>query len=84
MWSRCGSQERPENVPGHIVTLINEIKPAVAKCSHLPEVSKQRGQTNVLDKVSTLKIRILHKKIGEGDILIVGAVCDIHTGQVGP
>jgi carbonic anhydrase len=28
-----------------IVTLINEIKPAVAKCSHLPEISKQRSQT---------------------------------------
>ena len=28
--------ERAENVPGHIVTLSNEIKHAVAKCAHLP------------------------------------------------
>lgn len=37
--TECGAVaaavERPENVPGHIVTLINEIKQSVAKCAHL-------------------------------------------------
>ena len=28
--------ERAENVPGHIVTLSNEIMPAVANCTNLP------------------------------------------------
>jgi carbonic anhydrase len=47
------------------------------------KISKQRGQTNVLDQVSTLDLEpILHKKYSEGDILIVGAVYDIHTGKV--
>ena len=27
---------RAENVPGHIVTLSDEIMPAVANCAHLP------------------------------------------------
>ena len=87
--TECGAVaaavERPENVPGHIVTLINEIKPAVAKCAHLPgnQINNAVRQ-NVLDQVANLRDLepILHKKYVDGEILIVGAVYDIHTGKV--
>ena len=77
--------ERPENVPGHIVTLINEIKPAVAKCAHLPGNKVNNAvRQNVIDQVSNLRDLepILHKKYIDGEILIVGAIYDIHTGNV--
>jgi carbonic anhydrase len=48
--------ERPEDVPGHIVTLINEIKPAVAKCAHLPEIQHNAVRQNVIDQVTNLRI----------------------------
>ena len=76
---------RPENVPGHIVTLINEIKPAVAKSSHLPgDPVANAVRQNVIDQVMELRDLepILHKKYTDGEILIVGAVYDIHTGLV--
>jgi len=77
--------ERPEDVPGHIVTLINEIKPAVAKVAHLPgDPVNNAVRQNVIDQVNTLRDLdpILHKKYVKGEILIVGAVYDIHTGKV--
>ncbi len=87
--TECGAVaaavERPENVPGHIVTLINEIKPAVAKCAHLPGNAVNNSvRQNVIDQVNNLRDLepILHKKYVSGEILIVGAVYDIHTGKV--
>jgi carbonic anhydrase len=87
--TECGAVaaavQRPENVPGHIVTLINEIKPAVAKCSHLPGNPVNNAvRQNVIDQVNNLRDLepILHKKYIDGEILIVGAVYDIHTGKV--
>ena len=87
--TECGAVaaavERPENVPGHIVTLINEIKPAVAKCAHLPGNPVNNAvRQNVIDQVANLRDLepILHKKYVDGEILIVGAVYDIHTGKV--
>lgn len=87
--TECGAVaaavQRPENVPGHIVTLINEIKPAVAKCSHLPgDPVNNAVRQNVIDQVNSLRDLepILHKKYVDGEILIVGAVYDIHTGKV--
>jgi carbonic anhydrase len=77
--------ERPEDVPGHIVTLINEIKPAVAKVAHMPGNRVNNAvRQNVIDQVNTLRNLdpILHKKYSKGEILIVGAVYDIHTGKV--
>jgi carbonic anhydrase len=77
--------ERPEDVPGHIVTLINEIKPAVAKSAHLPGNHVNNAvRQNVIDQVNILRDLdpILHKKYSKGEILIVGAVYDIHTGKV--
>jgi carbonic anhydrase len=48
--------ERPEDIPGHIVTLINEIKPVVAKITHLPgnQVNNVLRQ-NVIHQVNNLK-----------------------------
>lgn len=87
--TECGAVaaavERPENVPGHIVTLINEIKPAVAKCAHLPGSPINNAvRQNVIEQVNNLRDLepILHKKYVDGEILIVGAVYDIHTGKV--
>jgi carbonic anhydrase len=87
--TECGAVaaavDRPENVPGHIVTLINEIKPAVAKCAHLPGNPVNNAvRQNVIDQVMNLRDLdpILHKKYVDGEILIIGAVYDIHTGKV--
>ncbi len=87
--TECGAVaaavQRPEDVPGHIVTLINEIKPSVAKCSHLPgDPVNNAVRQNVIDQVANLRDLepILHKKYMNGEILIVGAVYDIHTGKV--
>lgn len=77
--------QRPEDVPGHIVTLINEIKPAVAKVAHHPgDPVNNAVRQNVIDQVNALRDLdpILHKKYSKGEILIVGAVYDIHTGKV--
>lgn len=87
--TECGAVaaavHRPENIPGHIVTLINEIKPSVAKCANMsgdPIINAVRQ--NVIDQVNNLRDLepILHKKYLAGEILIVGAVYDIHTGVV--
>lgn len=87
--TECGAVaaavQRPENIPGHIVTLINEIKPAVAKCSHLPgDPVNNAVRQNVIEQVNNLRDLepILHNKYTNGEILIVGAVYDIHTGKV--
>ena len=87
--TECGAVaaavQRPENVPGHIVTLINEIRPAVAKCSHLPgDPVNNAVRQNVIDQVNNLRDLdpILHTKYVDGEILIVGAIYDIHTGKV--
>jgi carbonic anhydrase len=63
------------------VTLINEIKPA-GKCSHLPG-SVNNAVRQMFGPVSTLRdLEPIYTKYSEGDILIVGAVYDIHTGKV--
>lgn len=87
--TECGAVaaavERPEDVPGHIVTLINEIKPAAAKSAHLPGNPVNNAvRQNVIDQVNNLRDLdpILHKKYLKGELLIVGAVYDIHTGKV--
>lgn len=87
--TECGAVaaavQRPENVPGHIVALINDIKPAVAKCSHLPGNPVNNAvRQNVIEQVNNLRDLepILHRKYADGEILIVGAVYDIHSGKV--
>ena len=87
--TECGAVaaavQRPDNPPGHIVTLINEIKPAVAKSSHLPGSAVNNAvRQNVIEQVKTLRDLepVLSRKYEKGEILIVGAVYDIHTGKV--
>lgn len=87
--TECGAVaaavKRPQDVPGHIVTLINDIKPAVAKCAHLPGDKVYNAiRQNVIDQVNSLRDLepILYKKYVNGEILIVGAVYDIKTGKV--
>jgi len=70
--TECGAVaaavERPQDVPGHIVTLSNEIKPAVAKSSHLPGDPVYNAiRQNVIDQVISLRDLdlILHKNIGQ-------------------
>lgn len=87
--TECGAVaaavERPEDVPGHIVSLINEIKPAVVKVAHKPgNLLNNAVRQNVIDQVNSLRDLdpILHKKYLKGEILIVGAVYDIQSGKV--
>jgi len=87
--TECGAVaaavSRPENVPGHIVHLINEIKHAAAKSAHLAgDPVNNAVRQNVIEQVKSLRDLdpILHKKYIDGEILIVGAVYDIHTGKV--
>jgi carbonic anhydrase len=87
--SKCGAVaaavDVPE-VPGHIVTLINAIKPAAAK-------AKAMGGANVLDNAIKENVRmqvqqlrelepVLAKRIREGTIKIVGGVYSLDTGSV--
>lgn len=87
--TECGAVaaavSNPENPPGHIVTLINDIKPAVKKSSHqMGDRVQNAVRQNVIEQVNNLRELepILAKKFADGEILIVGAVYDIHTGKV--
>lgn len=77
--------KRPENPPGHIVTLINAIKPAAL------EVEKMQGEAidnavrqNVINQVQELRQleSVLSRAYEKGDILITGAVYNLATGHV--
>jgi carbonic anhydrase len=65
--------------------LINEIKPAVAKTAKMAGNPLNNAvRQNVIDQVNVLRDLdpILHSKYSKGEILIVGAVYDVHTGKV--
>ena len=88
----CGAvsaaMKLPENPPGHVVTLINAIKPAslVAKNANLPEDESLdlAIKENVLEQVKLLRglEPVLSRRFASGDVLIVGAVYDLNTGKV--
>ena len=87
--TECGAVgaavSRPQNVPGHIVNLINEIKGSVAKCANMSgNPANNAVRQNVIDQVENLRNLepILGKQYASGEIIIVGAVYDIHTGKV--
>lgn len=87
--TECGAvdaaMKRPENAPGHIVTLINEIKPAAAKAAKMPGNKLANAvRQNVIDQVMNLRDLepILYPMYTKGEILIVGAVYDIQSGKV--
>lgn len=87
--TRCGAVQAavalPE-VPGHIVTLINAIKPAVAN-------AKQKTTNNLLDESIRENVRLqveqlrtleplLAKRVRDGSLRVVGALYDLETGVV--
>ena len=86
--TECGAVaaavKRPK-VPGHIITLINEIKPAALKCQNMKgDHVENTVRQNVIDQVTNL--RNLEPTLSElyesGQLLIVGGVYDINTGKV--
>lgn len=72
-------------VPGHIVTLINAIKPAAELAQQLPgNLTENAVKVNVAMQVAQLKSLepVLTKAIKSKDLKIVGAVYDLETGRV--
>lgn len=86
---KCGAVDaavkRPENPPGHIVTLINAIKPAAEKSKYMAGDRLENAiRQNVIEQVNELRDLdpVLAKKYQNGEILIVGAVYNLHSGKV--
>ncbi len=86
--TKCGAVSAacklPE-VPGHIVTLINAIKPAAEIAKHqLGDEVENAVRINVAMQVNQLKSLepLLSKAIKNNQLKIVGAVYDLSTGKV--
>jgi carbonic anhydrase len=86
--TKCGAVAAavsvPE-VPGHIVTLINAIKPAVARAKGQPgDLVENSIKENVRMEVNQLRELepVLAKRIRDGSIKIVGGVYNLETGAV--
>jgi carbonic anhydrase len=86
---KCGAVDaaikRPDNPPGHIVTLINGIKAAAEKSKFMAGDPLHNAiRQNVIEQVNELRDLepVLSKKYKNGEILIVGAVYDLATGKV--
>jgi carbonic anhydrase len=87
--SSCGAVEaavkRPESPPGHIVTLINSIRPAALEAQDMPGDKLENAvRRNVIKQVRELRQleSVLSRAYEQGDLLIVGAVYNLSTGQV--
>ncbi|CAN5917489.1 hypothetical protein BH24BAC1_BH24BAC1_07410 [soil metagenome] len=87
--SGCGAVgaaiKRPESPPGHIVTLINAIKPAAVEVENMPGDKLENAvRLNVIHQVRELRQleSVLSRAYERGDILIVGAVYDLSSGKV--
>jgi carbonic anhydrase len=88
----CGAVDAamklPENPPGHVVTLINAIKPATlkAKEANLSDVEELdlAVRANVMEQVKLLRNLepLLSRQFESGKTLIVGAVYNIQSGKV--
>jgi carbonic anhydrase len=73
------------DVPGHIVTLINAIKPAAEMAKKIPgDLVENAVKINVAMEVKQLQSLepVLTKAIKNGSAKIVGAVYNLTTGQV--
>jgi carbonic anhydrase len=86
--TKCGAVkaavELPK-VPGHIVTLINEIKPAAQKVKGMPgDPVENAVRENVRMQVEKLKglEPVLAERVRDGKVRIVGGVYDLETGKV--
>jgi carbonic anhydrase len=87
--TQCGAVNAAVNlpeVPGHIITLINAIKPAVekAKKSEPKNLLDAAIRENVAMQVEQLKglEPVLAKRVREGSIKIIGGLYDLHTGKI--
>ncbi|MFN2458803.1 MAG: carbonic anhydrase [Chitinophagaceae bacterium] len=87
--TNCGAVDAalksPESPPGHIVTLINAIKPAAREAkNHKDNLLQRAVRQTVLNQVHELREleSVLSKGYAEGDLLIIGAVYDLATGKV--
>jgi carbonic anhydrase len=85
----CGAVNATVNnteAPGHIVTLLNAIKPAVekAKLTHPADLLDASIRENIRMQVDQLKALepLLAKRVREGSIKIVGALYHLDSGEV--
>ncbi|GJM64542.1 hypothetical protein PEDI_50940 [Persicobacter diffluens] len=88
----CGAVQAamklPPNPPGHIVTLINAIKPASIYAKTNADTDAKALdlaiRKNVLEQVALLRNLepVLSRQFASGDVLIVGAIYNLHTGSV--
>jgi carbonic anhydrase len=86
--TQCGAVAaavKVPEVPGHIVTLINEIKPAALKVKGMPGDQVENAVVeNVRMQVERLRNLepVLAKGVREGNLKVVGAVYDLSDGKV--
>lgn len=88
----CGAvgaaMKLPENPPGHVVTLINAIKPASLYAKKTAGSDEEQLQAavrrNVIEQVNELRSLepVLSRQFERGEVLIVGAVYMLQTGKV--
>ncbi len=86
--TKCGAVSaayKIPDVPGHIVTLINSIKPAVEEAKkHEGNQLENAVKINVAMQVEQLKNLepVLSKSVKNNDLKIIGAIYDLETGKV--
>lgn len=88
----CGAVDAamklPENPPGHVVTLINAIKPATIKAKEANLSDEEElglaVHANVVEQVNLLRNLepLLSRKFESGELVIVGGVYNIESGKV--
>jgi carbonic anhydrase len=85
----CGAVDaaikRPDNPPGHVVTLINSIKPAAREARAMGSNMLENAiRQNVIKQVNELRDLdpVLSRRFERGEILIVGAVYKLSSGKV--
>ena len=92
----CGAvtaaMKRPEHPPGHVVTLINAIKPAALRAEAMTAGDEHDEddrldaaiRENVIEQVNLLRglEPVLSRGFERGNLLIVGAVYELETGRV--
>ncbi|MFN8312665.1 MAG: carbonic anhydrase [Cyclobacteriaceae bacterium] len=87
--TQCGAVGAAVNlpeVPGHIITLINAIKPAVdrAKEKNPSNLLLAATKENIQMQVNQLKSLepVLGKRVREGSLRIIGGLYNLQTGEV--
>jgi carbonic anhydrase len=87
--SNCGAVaaavQRPEDPPSHIVSLINAIKPAALAVEGMAgnqiELAVRQNVINQVQELRRLEA-VLSRGYQKGDLLIVGAIYDLPTGNI--